>query len=257
MSWLTWRHADMPWVATEAWVGDVFPDGSIGNPRRVAGGPDELVLQPEWSPDGDLYFVSDRGSGWWNLYRTQDGASSRWRRWTPNSGDRNGSSACRPTHSSSADRLISCFVRDGVWTLAGIDTRSKRFDVIPTDFTDVAQLRSAPRRVVFIGGSSSEAPALVDLDLNNGTYRVLRRSFVLREDVRRYVSIPQPIAFPTGSRETAHAFYYPPFSPEFVPPADEKAPALVKSHGGPTAAASSTLSLSTQYWTSRGVGCST
>ena len=54
----------------------------------------------------------------------------------------------------SADRLISCFVRDGVWTLAGIDTRSKRFDVIPTDFTDVAQLRAAPGRVVFIGGSS-------------------------------------------------------------------------------------------------------
>ena len=69
MSWLTWRHPDMPWVATEAWVGDILPDGTIGNPRRVAGGPDESVFQPEWSPDGDLYFVSDRGSGWWNLYR--------------------------------------------------------------------------------------------------------------------------------------------------------------------------------------------
>ncbi len=47
---------------------------------------------------------------------------------------------------------------------------------------------------------------------------------------------------------------YPPFSPEFAAPADEKAPVLVKSHGGPTSAASSTLSLSTQYWTSRGIG---
>ena len=82
----------------------------------------------------------------------------------------------------------------------------------------------------------------------------MRRSFVLREDVRRYVSIPQPIAFPTGGGETAHGFYYPPFSPEFAAPADEKAPVLVKSHGGPTSAASSTLSLSTQYWTSRGIG---
>ena len=154
----------------------------------------------------------------------------------------------------SADRLISCLVRDGVWTLVGIDTRSKRFDVIPTEFTDIAQLRAVPGRVVFIGGSSSEAPALVDLDLNNGTHRVLRRSFVLREEVRRYVSAPQPIVFSTGSGETAHGFYYPPFSSEFVAPADEKAPVLVKSHGGPTSAASSTLSLSTQYWTSRGVG---
>ena len=152
------------------------------------------------------------------------------------------------------DRLISCFVRDGVWTLVSIDTRSRRFEIIPTDFTEIVQLRAAPGRVVFIGGSSSEAPALVDLDLNNGTHRVLRRSFVLSEGVRRYVSAPQPIAFATYGGETAHAFYYPPFSPEFAAPADEKAPVLVKSHGGPTAAASSTLSLSTQYWTSRGIG---
>ena len=55
----------------------------------------------------------------------------------------------------------------------------------------------------------------------------MRRSFVLREDVRRYVSVPQPIAFPTGGGETAHAFYYPPFSPEFAAPADEKAPVSI------------------------------
>ena len=111
----------------------------------------------------------------------------------------------------SADRLISCIVRDGVWTLAGIDTRSKRFDVIPTEFTDIAQLRGAPGRVVFIGGSSSEAPALVDLDLNNGTHRVLRRSFVLREEVRRYVSAPsrslsQPAAGRRPMRSTIRPF---------------------------------------------------
>ena len=54
--------------------------------------------------------------------------------------------------------------------------------------------------------------------------------------------------------ETAHAFFYPPFSPEFTAPAGEKAPVLVESHGGPTASASSTLSLAVQYWTSRGIG---
>ena len=83
---------------------------------------------------------------------------------------------------------------------------------------------------------------------------MVRRASVLGDDVRRYISVPQPIAFPTGGGDTAHAFYYPPFSPEFTTPDGEKAPVLVKSHGGPTAAAASTLSLSTQYWTSRGVG---
>jgi dipeptidyl aminopeptidase/acylaminoacyl peptidase len=255
MSWLTWRHPDMPGVTTEAWVGTSSRTGQSEIDGRVAGGPDESVFQPEWSPHGDLYLVSDRGSGRWNLYREHDGAIGPMAAMDAEFGRPQWQFGMSTYSFESADRLISCFVRDGVWTLAGIDTLSKRFDVIPTNFTDIAQLRAAPGRVVFIGGSPSEAPALVELDLNNGTHRVLRRSFVLREDVRRYVSAPQPIAFPTGGGETAHAFYYAPFSPEFAAPADEKAPVLVKSHGGPTASASSTPSLSTQYWTSRGVRC--
>jgi hypothetical protein len=195
MSWLTWRHPDMPWVATEAWVGEIHPDGTIGNPRRVAGGPAESVFQPEWSPEGDLYFVSDRGSGWWNLYHERDGAIEPMAEMDAEFGRPQWQFGMSTYAFESAGRVISCFVRDGVWTLVAIDTRSKRFDVIPTEFTDIGQLRAAPRRAVFIGGSPSEAPALVELDLNAGNHRVLRRSFALREDMRRYVSAPQPIAF--------------------------------------------------------------
>ena len=57
----------MPWDATWLWVADVDPEGRLGEPRHVTGGPDESVFQPEWSPDGVLHFVSDH-SGWWNLY---------------------------------------------------------------------------------------------------------------------------------------------------------------------------------------------
>ena len=216
MSWLTWRHPDMPWAAAEAWVGDILPDGTIGKARRVAGGPDELVFQPEWSPDGVLYFVSDRGSGWWNLYRERDGAIELLHAMDAEFGRPQWQFGMSTYTFESADRLIACFVRDGVWTLAAIDTRSLSFDVVPTEFTDIAQLRAAPGRVVFIGGSPSEAPVLVDLDLSTGRRRVLRRAFVLGDDVRRTVSIPEPIAFPTGGGETAHAFYYPPYSSEFA-----------------------------------------
>ena len=118
MSWLTWRHPDMPWVATEAWVGDILPDGTIGSTRRVAGGPDELVFQPEWSPDGDLYFVSDRRSGWWNLYRERDGAIEPMAEADAEFGRPQWQFGMSTYAFESADRLISCFVRDGVWTLA-------------------------------------------------------------------------------------------------------------------------------------------
>ena len=48
----------------------------MGNWLRRAGSPvgrRSRFFQPEWSPDGVLYFASDR-SGWWNLERiTADG----------------------------------------------------------------------------------------------------------------------------------------------------------------------------------------
>src|SRR5262245_23015795 len=72
LAWLQWSHPNMPWDGTELWVADVQGDGSVTNPVRVAGGVDESIFQPEWSPAGELHFVSDR-SGWWNLYRWREG----------------------------------------------------------------------------------------------------------------------------------------------------------------------------------------
>ncbi|MBN2204796.1 MAG: S9 family peptidase [Thermoleophilia bacterium] len=53
-------------------------------------------------------------------------------------------------------------------------------------------------------------------------------------------------------RLTAHALYYAPHNPDVEPTEGERPPLLVISHGGPTSAAESTLSLSIQFWTSRG-----
>ena len=47
----------------------IVTDGSRRHDRSPEA-ESESVLQPEWSPRGDLYFVSDR-SGWWNLYRAR------------------------------------------------------------------------------------------------------------------------------------------------------------------------------------------
>ena len=44
----------------------------------------------------------------------------------------------------------------------------------------------------------------------------------------------------------------PPSNPAFISMPGEKPPLLVKSHGGPTGAASTAFSLAIQFWTSRG-----
>src|SRR6202521_768435 len=67
IAWTTWNHPTMPWDGSELWVGELDADGHVTSSRKIAGGENESILQPEWSPSGQLYFVSDR-SGWWNLY---------------------------------------------------------------------------------------------------------------------------------------------------------------------------------------------
>jgi dipeptidyl aminopeptidase/acylaminoacyl peptidase len=70
--WLAWNHPNMPWDGTELMGCDLDTDGFPENVERIAGGQDESIFQPEWSPEGTLHFVSDR-TGWWNLYRRREG----------------------------------------------------------------------------------------------------------------------------------------------------------------------------------------
>src|SRR5262249_3960302 len=62
----------------------------------------------------------------------------------------------------------------------------------------------------------------------------------------------ESIQFPTTDSRTAFGLFYPPRNPDYAAPAGAP-PLLVKCHGGPTSAASSTLNLLIQYWTSRGI----
>jgi dipeptidyl aminopeptidase/acylaminoacyl peptidase len=75
LAWLAWNHPNLPWDGTELWLAEVQADGSLGPGELVAGGTEESIFQPEWSPDGVLYFVSDK-TGWWNLYRFRWGQVS-------------------------------------------------------------------------------------------------------------------------------------------------------------------------------------
>jgi dipeptidyl aminopeptidase/acylaminoacyl peptidase len=254
LAWLTWNHPNMPWVTTDLWVAEVLDDESVGKPRRVAGGPDEALFQPQWSPDGVLYFVSDRGSGWWNLYRERNGQVEPVLPMDAEFGAPQWNFNMSTYAFESAERLVCCYVSDGIWRLGSVETRTGKLTPIATRFTDISQVRASAGRVVFLGGNASEPQGLIDLDLQTGTERVVRASAVLSDAVGPYISTPEAIEFTTSGNEVAHAFYYPPLSAEFTASPDEKVPVLVKCHGGPTASASSTMSLSVQYWTSRGIG---
>ena len=251
LAWLSWNHPDMPWDGTELWTGRLGQDGALRETEKVAGGRDESIFQPQWSPDGTLFFVSDR-TGWWNLYRRRENEIKPVVRMDAEFGMPQWLFGMSTYAFESARRLICAYTRKGRWQLAEINLESEELEVIETPYSDIAYLRASPGRAVFVGGSATEPTSIVKLDITTQTFEVLRRSVRFEID-RGYISIPATIEFPTTRGQTSHAFFYPPQNKNCQAPAGDRPPLMVISHGGPTAAATDSLNLAIQYWTSRGI----
>lgn len=252
LAWLCWNHPNMPWDGTELWVGELAPDGLLLSTQRVAGGEKESIFQPEWSPDGVLYFVSDR-SGWWNIYSWRDGVVKPVLEMAAEFGMPQWVFRMSTYAFQSPDRIICTYTQEGTWHLASLDTGTGKLEPIETPYSEISSLQAGAGRVAFLGGSPTEPSAVVQLDLATQQQSVLRRSSVVPIDTG-YLSVPQAIAFPTTNGQTAYALFYPPQNRDYKAPEGELPPLRVKIHGGPTASASSTFNLSIQYWTSRGFG---
>jgi dipeptidyl aminopeptidase/acylaminoacyl peptidase len=250
LAWLTWDRPCMPWDGADLWVADLGPDGRLGPARHVAGGPQESVVQPEWNAEGVLHFVSDR-SGWWNLYRERLGQVESLLPMAAEFAD----APWELDYSSYAfvsDGRIACRYRHrGRDRLGLLDPESRRLTDLSIPYTSLKPyLREVGDRLAFIGASPMTSSAVAILDVPTGDLDVLAGAEVSLDQA--WVSVPQPIEFPTRDGQTAHALYYPPTNPEVTGPADARPPLLVQAHPGPTADANARLDLRTQFFTSRG-----
>ncbi len=257
LAWLSWDHPNMPWDGCELWVAERLDGGGLDEPMLVAGGRDESIFQPEWSPGGVLHFVSDR-TGWWNIYRCDNLDPEPSRAVVP---------VCamdaefgRPAWAlgmstygfASEQRIICAYTQAGVWHIGDIDTETGTLTRVPTPFNDVRALHVSPQHhVIFTAGTPTQPMALMRHSLVNGSTTTLRRTSDTDLDAK-YVSQATPVEFPTDGGETAHAFYYPPTNGDCAAPDGERPPMIVISHGGPTSAASASFDLRKQFWTSRG-----
>jgi dipeptidyl aminopeptidase/acylaminoacyl peptidase len=251
LAWLTWNHPNMPWDGCELWIADMAADGSLSNHRLIAGGLRESIFQPEWSPDGTLYFVSDR-SGWWNIYRAAGDGTECLCAMEAEFGVPQWVFGLSAYAFESAERIVCTFAEKGLWELGAIDTRTRSFERIDTGFTDIFYVQATTGRAVFIAGSPREPLSIIEMNLKSLETKVLQRGANLEID-EGYISEPEVIEFPTENGLTAYGFYYAPKNLDFDGPADEKPLLLVKSHGGPTSAAVAIVMPTIQYWTSRGI----
>jgi dipeptidyl aminopeptidase/acylaminoacyl peptidase len=269
ISWLQWNDPDMPWDGTELWIAELTSNHTceISGARRLAGSRDESITQPEWHPDGSLWFVSDR-TDWWNLYRF--GADS-----VPIGapevdpapigeirGDV-GVPAWVFAQSRFAflpdGRVAVAYTADGVDHLAvvaaaGSGQGDHVVTPVDTPFTTLSSLRTYGHGLVMIAGSPTSEPVVAVADLpphGEATFGVLEEPRDLGLDPG-WFSTPEPLDVATTGGAVTHALYYPPTHPEARGPAGERPPLVVMIHGGPTSAARPQLSLALQFWTSRG-----
>ena len=248
LSWITWMHPQMPWDGTNLWTAELATDGTLTNATVVAGGVDESIVQPEWSPDGQLYFVSDK-SNWWNLYklngndvepvcpRQAEFGLPQWQFGMIRYGfiDRN--------------TILTSFSENGTEKLASIDTRSGALAEIDREHSGYSSIRTEAGKYCYIAQSTTGFPAVYVGDLSDE--KIVCISSEPSVDRKNY-SVAQPISFPTSDNKTAYGYFYLPLHADYEGSKEELPPLLVMIHGGPTSATSDSLSLKIQYWTNRG-----
>jgi dipeptidyl aminopeptidase/acylaminoacyl peptidase len=235
----------MPWNGTTLWKVDIGE-----TPAWVAGGPRESIFQPEWSPSGVLHYASDR-TGWWNLYRY-------------------GPDGTEPVFEINGD-IGSCqwvfrlrrygFLEDGSILAVATTPQGPLLMVVAPD----GSIRHLPvpgsslpplmavgtDAVTMVAGAADRFPEVVRVDATSGEVDVLNPAPGAGVDTG-YLSPAETITFDTPDGP-AYGHYYAPRNPDYQAPAGEAPPLVVFSHGGPTAAARTSLDMAVQYWTSRGI----
>jgi dipeptidyl aminopeptidase/acylaminoacyl peptidase len=271
LAWLTWDHPNMPWDNSECWIADFNHFGMLHKHRKVAGGVSsqhpsgESVFQPQWSPTGDLLFVSDRNN-WWNIY-----SYNTYNKYTEVLVDMPAEFATpqwvfgMSTYGFLNSYTLLCtYTQQGQWFIATIDLLSHTFTKHASPFTHIEAIACQDDNdtAIFIGANSTQQPEVIHWQTDQWQSIARSSHTELPSD---QLSSPEAITFKNSKEDDVHGFFYPPTNAQYTTNINEqeinstkdknsteKPPLIVMSHGGPTGATNASLNVKIQYWTSRG-----
>lgn len=266
LAFVAWDHPNMPWDGTYLYLAPLLaPDGEGGLPRlgaarRVAGGKDVAILQPEFSPDGGtLYYVSDE-PGMGNLHAL-DVASGRTRAVTA----QRQADLGRPAWVQ--DARTYALLPDGRTAVVCANergfVRASRLDLATgaltplaglAAYTDVSQIAAHPvsGRLAIIGSAAAFGARVTAYDPREDRAAVVARAST-ESFAKGELAQPEALTWPTGSAgEPCYGLYYPPCNPSFT--SGGKPPLVVLVHGGPTGQARAGWAPQAQFFATRGYG---
>ncbi len=247
LSYLRWFHPQMPWDGTECVVTQVDPKGNLVGEQIIAGGTTESVFQPQWSPDNQLYFVSDRNN-WWNIYRWNGTSAEAVYEFDAEFATPQWVFGMSTYGFLNAQEIFCCYSQRGYWQIGVIDVTQQTLHKIPSDFRDISAIHCHGNRAWCLAASAFQGSQLYCYSNNN----LSAITHTIRPVAQEFIAQADAVEFPTRDGEIAHGFFYRPTNPGFLEAANTSPPLIVMCHGGPTGATETGLNLKIQFWTSRG-----
>jgi len=260
LAWVTWDHPDMPWDATELWVGALEASGSgwsVRDARRV--GADLLagssLDQPVWTDADTLYFVADAG-GWWQPWRWSVGGEPA--RVSDLQAEFQGPAWAFGQHTVVAlgeDRLACVWRSDGVDHLGTVAIGDGARQELAQPCVAVSSLCSHGEGLAWFGQTPTSPAGVWWSPLpgrggkGGGVVQVAGAPSPVGPDD---VSVAQPLSVASAHGRLVHANFYPPRRVDFEGPAGHAPPLVVHCHGGPTGSADAGFDPLVQMFTTRG-----
>jgi dipeptidyl aminopeptidase/acylaminoacyl peptidase len=154
---------------------------------------------------------------------------------------------------------VSVFTRNAKDGLLLVDLLKSTAVELPLGLVETAysvMQRVSETKLIVLGSEVNTPIALYLVDISKPFSKTLLKSSTTIPLPLFVYSIPQNITFPRTQGENpkgvAHAIFFAPHNPSFLPLPDTKPPVIVSVHGGPTLHSGFGLNLTVQYWTSRG-----
>ncbi|KAL2809427.1 Alpha/Beta hydrolase protein [Aspergillus granulosus] len=271
--WIQWNHPDMPWTGSILHVA-TWESGKVlsGTSTVVSGQAGvESICQPRWGPQGSLFFVSDK-TGIWQLYRWDGYGQGREVEHIELKGLERAEFGSREPCLGNCtyalldeDTLVASAVQNAMANLVKVDLRTNTWEDLSLPLVDIQKNALAvlsPTSFAVIGSTRTTPQALYRVDITNKPSLTLLHNTTTLSVDPALISPAQHITFPRAHSTAstfssqgithAHAIFNPPTNPSYDAPLNTLPPLLLWMHGGPTTHVTPALSLTVQYWTSRG-----
>ncbi|MDA7852222.1 prolyl oligopeptidase family serine peptidase [Porticoccaceae bacterium] len=250
LCWIEWQHPNMPWDSTQLWLAN-FSDGGLSDKMLVAGADNnEAIFQPQWSPDNQLYFVSDKNN-WWNIYRIENGSRQPVLEIEAEFATPLWQFGMTSYDFIDADTIACVYTKNGIWHSGFIDIQSGQLNTIESQYSSMQAVTCHQDKLYLVAGAAALPSELISISRQAKVASIYSPATLALAPEN--LSEPQSILFASGrDNQPVHAFYYPPTNANYCGIEGELPPVIALCHGGPTGATDSGLNLKLQYWCNRG-----